>query len=1641
MKVQRLSTDAPTSLERVHTPEGGWVLRVRAAGDPEVLYRQAHALEALRGIAGVAVGVSFDKDSATLLLQDVGDSLLSASAGDPARCLTAAHHLVQVLVDVHARGWTLPGLSAQGVVLDAQGQPTIVDVSSARPADTPAPDLAPLGALLEQVAANPSGAHELATALQGHAPPDADDARRCLLDLAGEHRAVGAPQSQPRPYGRSVQVRRIGQALHTIAQGGVDRLALYGAGSSDVRRLLLPLEDELDALGIRVAAGVRDPSGLPRPLGVLAHALDRLLQRLLNDPGQAPTAERVRLAMAANGNTLAELLPSTAAFGPPRSAASPLAFEHAVLRALRALLQALTHTRPLVLVLGGLEHESAYTIRALVRLATDPALRRTALLLSWDPARLTTHHPLRDLPESLDVAGAALEWVPLGPLADGAVERLLADALGQPAPSGMAGDLFVRSAGHPQALRRLLALSHAVGALQRDGARWTWDGGALAAALEDPVAELTGVSGLQILATAAHMGQRGDASALARVMGLPLSAVQAALAEARAAGVLGPSTAERWRFDEPGMQRLAELQHSDPAALCTQLAGETTAPLTRAHHLLQAARVEPPKDRDALATALARAATRAAELGAFGHALALELERLAWMPGAGMRRVRLTTHQRARRLGWLSANPGRTLTLVGATITRTRSALERASLTLLEVDALHALGRSDAAVARTRAVLGTLPPWQDHPLETPQDTARLRAQERDWAIARIRSRLSGALQQLSADLGLHARAEELALAQVRSATPKGGPQGTGAAMVRAAAALRRRGQPELAHALIAAASERALGASLEDQATINKMLVTEWLVDAPISERLPLIDQATSQAMGAGRLGQAAETRTMGLVLRLLRGDPLQALALSVQDAIEDVTRAAARPLRLGLTALRQMLACLRGRTRSPHSLVDLGFDEALFLAEANPSAAGAYDVLRALARTVNGKPTAPASATRGVFSLLAPLATALRAWTGGMGLGATEGLPAAHQAALRAEEALSQERLEAALRAWDQALAEAQRSELGLLRALIADRASRALGERGLPRAAKPYQELADRLWEHIGAELRSTDRPASAPPVRRLAELYDATQSVGSALEPGALALRITHAAWSLSGARRAVLVLEQDPPVIRAVADADQAVEISLAVDADAPLSLTALEEVRRTLAPWVLDPLNPTGSPPADPWLHDQEIDTLVALPLLDQSVLRGVILLEGRRDAYAFPPDRLDLLRMFTAPAAQAMGRSELVERLRGEAQIRQRIEHALRQSELRYQGLFQAAPEPVLLVQSGGIVECNRSARRALGGDERYLTGRAVASLFHDDAAHQLAELERSANGVPSELDALTPEGPRTVSLTVVALPSPRAALARLTQWVLRDVHRERQVEAAMLQSKAELEERVVARTRELLAHRGELEARNAELRQFAYLTSHDLKAPLRTVTSYLSLLQRRHADDLPTKAQDYLGRSVAAALRMQGLIDDLLSFSQIGQENRELEPCSLTDAVDRALLDLEGTLRESGGRVDVGPLPTVMGIPTRLHQLFQNLIGNALKYRHADRAPEIRVRARQTGAYWRVSIQDNGIGVPPDRARIVFAIFKRLHGRGTYSGSGIGLALCKRIVERHGGAIWIDPEPSAPGCTVHLTLPVVPPE
>ena len=247
---------------------------------------------------------------------------------------------------------------------------------------------------------------------------------------------------------------------------------------------------------------------------------------------------------------------------------------------------------------------------------------------------------------------------------------------------------------------------------------------------------------------------------------------------------------------------------------------------------------------------------------------------------------------------------------------------------------------------------------------------------------------------------------------------------------------------------------------------------------------------------------------------------------------------------------------------------------------------------------------------------------------------------------------------------------------------------------------------------------------------------------------------------------------------------------------------------------------------------------------------------------------------------------------------------------------------------------------------------------------------------------------------------------------------------------------KALLLQQIEQSNRELQQGTVELVEANIRLEQFAYIASHDLQEPLRMVASYLQLLEKRYRDRLDADAQEFIGYAVDGAIRMKRMIDDLLAYARAATRGQAMEIVDCEHLLTHALSNLAIAIEDNNALITHDPLPTVMADTTQLLGVFQNLIGNAIKF-HADKQPQVHISAERQGSMWVFSVRDNGIGIAPEHVERIFVVFSRLHTQAEYPGTGIGLAICKKVIERHEGRIWVESQPGE-GATFFFSMPAM---
>ncbi len=498
------------------------------------------------------------------------------------------------------------------------------------------------------------------------------------------------------------------------------------------------------------------------------------------------------------------------------------------------------------------------------------------------------------------------------------------------------------------------------------------------------------------------------------------------------------------------------------------------------------------------------------------------------------------------------------------------------------------------------------------------------------------------------------------------------------------------------------------------------------------------------------------------------------------------------------------------------------------------------------------------------------------------------------------------------------------------------------------------------------------------------------------------------MTHQSETQQSASMAspVLLIDESPDdaqtVRVALAQASKA-QFNLVHVADLSAGLQCLAQTPFTVILFAFTPSDPPGFEPLTHLQAQAPEIPIVVLSELDDEYVATRVLQEGAQ-GYLVKAD-LDTTSL-------TLALRHAVERHRMRTELDQSTRD-LQSSEARFYKLVEKSADGIIVVNEDGVV--------------RYVNP-AAELLFDRHAEDFIGEIFGFpvVVGETTELDIVRRQGQLAVAEMRVVEISWGGEVGYVAS--LRDITDRKRAEEHIRQLNAELEQRVQERT-------AELKRSNAELEQFAYIASHDLQEPLRMVASYMRLLERRYKGRLDDDADKFIGYAVDGAVRMQQLINDLLEYSRVDARGREFTPTDFEVLVDQALTNLQVAIQESGATITRDPLPTVYADGLQIGQLFQNLVGNAIKFRR-EKPLCIHISAEHREQDWLFAVRDNGIGIDPEYANRIFEIFQRLHGRGSYPGTGIGLAICKKIVEHHWGHIWVESQPDQ-GATFYFTLPV----
>ncbi|MCB0163505.1 MAG: PAS domain S-box protein [Anaerolineae bacterium] len=379
------------------------------------------------------------------------------------------------------------------------------------------------------------------------------------------------------------------------------------------------------------------------------------------------------------------------------------------------------------------------------------------------------------------------------------------------------------------------------------------------------------------------------------------------------------------------------------------------------------------------------------------------------------------------------------------------------------------------------------------------------------------------------------------------------------------------------------------------------------------------------------------------------------------------------------------------------------------------------------------------------------------------------------------------------------------------------------------------------------------------------------------------------------------------------------------------------------------------------------------------------------------------------------------------------AEENRRLFHQIQEAEAKFRTILEAAPDAIVIInENGRIVLVNAQTELLFGYKRAELLNQPVEQLmphhFQDAHFHHrrqyLSNPQVRPMGNGLELFGLRHDGgefPVEVSLSPL-----ETAEGRLITAIIRDVTEKNQAANQIKRYNIQLKHQAEA-----------LEQSNLELQQFAYVAAHDLQAPLRTINGFMQLLQHHYQGRFDERADDWINRAVNSTKQLEMVIYDILAYSRVDAQTRPFEPTSLNEIFDELTTMLTTTIREARARVTRDNLPTVIGDRPQLTQVLQNLIGNGLKY-HSDLPAHIHISAKKEDEHWLIAVRDNGIGIERQHHQRIFEIFRRLHSQQEYPGSGIGLAVCRRVAQRHGGKIWVESELGR-GSTFYFTLAEIP--
>ncbi|MCM2466854.1 AAA family ATPase [Methanoculleus oceani] len=573
--------------------------------------------------------------------------------------------------------------------------------------------------------------------------------------------------------------------------------------------------------------------------------------------------------------------------------------------------------------------------------------------------------------------------------------------------------------------------------------------------------------------------------------------------------------------------------------------------------------------------------------------------------------------------------------------------------------------------------------------------------------------------------------------------------------------------------------------------------------------------------------------------------------------------------------------------------------------------------------------------------------------------------------------------------------------------------------------RAERKAVNLVERYPEYFEDGVASyphldPDHSARTLPDLDVEYLMKSSLAISAEIEQKALLEKIMNVVIESSGAEAGYLLMEENGNLfIRAeshVTDREAVKTANKRLEESSGICKAIVRYVHRTGETLILRNAGKEGPFIDNPEIQEMHLRSVLCLPVIKQSKMIGVLYLENRLSEGVFTPGKTDMVELLVSQAAISLENATLFAE-------RRRAEEAFRETSDYLESLIDHANAPIVVWDtSRRITRFNHAFERLTGYAARDVLGRPLELLFPEEGKQRsLAHINRTSSGE---------------YWNAVEIPIRRkSGSVRTVLWNSANIHDEDGITViATIAQGQDITDRKLAEG-ELKKYAEDLKRSNQDLEWFAYISSHDLQEPLRAISGFAELLERRYKGQIDERADKYIHFIVDGTRQMQQIIQDLLSYSRVQTRAHEFDLIDTNRSLDQALLNLHASIRDTHAVITKDPLPEILADNIQITQVFQNLIGNALKFHKPETVPEIHISASRDGDAWVFSVTDNGIGIDPAHIDRIFRLFQRLHAKGEYDGTGIGLTICKRIVERHGGEITVRSEPGA-GSTFSFSIP-----